>query len=210
MPSRVVVHVHCPRRPCRRKVERRPHRTGRAGGVRQSATELRDRGEHLLLIKSLMAEQIAVRTRHTVRDEQQREAIECGLRRAVHRARRAWTARRYGQARPSGQQAIRRGHHARGGLAMGEHETKTRFDGRADHFEVRSASWEPEHHIGAAFAHAFGQYLRQPVAHSDRTLFHLRVAATIGAQLLPADQSTKLFGQECATVYGNGGGRCNG
>jgi hypothetical protein len=63
---------------------------------------------------------------------------------------------------------------------MGQHEAKTRLDGRAHHFEVRSAPWEPEDDIGAAFAHAFGQYLRQPVTHSDRRLFHLRVATTIG------------------------------
>jgi hypothetical protein len=54
---------------------------------------------------------------------------------------------------------------------VGQDESKTRLDGRSDHFEVRSAAWKPEDHIGSAFAHAFGQYLRQPVTHSNRTLF---------------------------------------
>ena len=68
--------------------------------------------------------------------------------------------------RPPGEHAVGGRHHARGCLAVSEHESKTGVADCTDHLEVRPPTGKPEDHVSAAVANALRQHLRQPVTHS--------------------------------------------
>ena len=169
---RVVVEVHCTGRPRPGESQRGADCLLGAGCRGQAATPLGHCAEHLLLVDALVGVPIAVCAGDAIGDDEQREAVERRLCRAVDRARRARTTCGDRQRRASGEQPIRAGHHARSRLAVGEHEAQPGIADCADDFEVRSATREPEHDIGTMITHAFGQHIRQPEVHRRRTLFH--------------------------------------
>jgi hypothetical protein len=54
---------------------------------------------------------------------------------------------------------------------VSQHETQPGIPDGANHFEVRTATREPENDISATIAYTFSQHVRQAVTHADRTLF---------------------------------------
>ena len=148
--------------------DRGPH-LGRRGRRAEDERALGDRAEERGVVQALVRDAGAGRGRHAVADQQERLAIEQGVRDTVHRARRARTTGHDARARTAAELGRRRGHEHGRTLGVGEDEPQPLGLGRADHVQVAPAAGEPEQDLDTGVAESGGDQLRDaslaPLAH---------------------------------------------